>query len=381
MVVLRLSTGQLSQARRNLGAVSVGGFAYFVGGCTNQGTDPDTQFICDDASDAIDKLDSNGKLVHSYTLSSAKGWVSTCAAGDSRVVMAGGGKKGTLPHSRSADVLDVRTGSISTDATALSAGAWGVPCATIANSTFFLGGKVTISGYDNAYTSPVINIYTAGAGWQVAPYTLSRGRESAAALVLGGKLVSAGGWCKNATLCEPKSKYCGDDSVDIFSAPLSTGGLKTSHLKSPAYDAGVAVVGDRGYIVGDSALYIIASSGDIKTEPLPADMQGPGGAITGGGAIPRSHIPQNGAVVGKMACFCGSSPCVLYCYNTASSKWARSNCSTEHAGGSIVAVGNKVMVGGGFDPKSATFMPTAVVDIFDLSEHIVTKADPVVVVV
>ena len=48
------TTGKLSQARRNLGAASVAGKAYFVGGCTNTGIGRQVQFICDDASDVID---------------------------------------------------------------------------------------------------------------------------------------------------------------------------------------------------------------------------------------------------------------------------------------------------------------------------------------
>ena len=289
----------------------------------NTGSSPNTQFICDDASDVIDEISSGGDLVGNFRLSEAKGWVSTCVAGDGHtIIMAGGGKKGTEPHSKTADLLDTSSGKVSSNPFALHEGAWGVPCATIGNETFFLGGKVTISGYDKAYTTAAINVYSP-AGWTVAPYQLSRGRESAAAFVLRQQLLSAGGWMKNDTVCP--QQYCGDDSLDIFRSPFSSGGgRRTARLHAAFYDAGVAVVDDIGYVVGDTNLYIFSIDGslpvNVQTEPLPKAMRGPASGNTGGGAVPRAHIPQNGAVVGQLACFCGATPCALYCYDTSTNK-------------------------------------------------------------
>lgn len=97
------STSRLSQARRNLGAVSVDDHAYFAGGCLTTGSGS-TQFICDEASSAVDVLDATGTLIKTLQLSEARGWVATCTNGP-RVIMVGGGKSGILPHSRVADVV------------------------------------------------------------------------------------------------------------------------------------------------------------------------------------------------------------------------------------------------------------------------------------
>jgi len=93
------TTGQLSQARRNIGATAVGGKFYFAGGCTTVGAGK-TAYICNDASDVIDILDSSGNNAPGeLRLSEARGWPSACAT-DSLAVFAGGGKRGDLPHSR-----------------------------------------------------------------------------------------------------------------------------------------------------------------------------------------------------------------------------------------------------------------------------------------
>ena len=41
--------------------------------------------------------------------------------------------------------------------------------------------------------------------------------------------------------------------------------------------------------------------------------------------------------------------------------------SQAHDGGQIVALGNTVLVGGGFDPHSAETKPTDVVDVITIS--------------
>jgi len=374
------SVAKLSQARRNLGATTLGEHAFFVGGCTNTGTDVKTQFICDKASDVIDMLDATGSIVQNAKLSDARGWVEVCPL-DHLVVMAGGGTSGTKPHSRRADVYNTRTGKMTVNETALHDGVWGTACVSSGSSVYYMGGKVTISGYDNAHMSSVINVASIGKGWSVAPFNLSRQRESVAALEFDGMLISAGGWTKDDAFCRgiPGSPYCGDPSVDVFFAPFSEGKRKTFQTDTAIYDAGRAVVGTTGLVVGDKSWYVFKRNGDdlnMSKHPLPADMQGPTATLTsqvrgilGGGVIPASHVPQNGVVVGNLACFYGASPSRLYCLDTtaedASQQWSRFDCSAVHQGGSIVAVGNTVMVAGGFDPASPTYQPTDVVDVFD----------------
>ena len=114
-------TSNLSLARRDIGAATSNGLSFFAGGCTTTGTGIATQFICDDASDVIDVVASNGRWLSRLALTEARGWAATCSSGDT-VVFAGGGRKGTEPHSRTADVMNARTLKIVGHPDALSSG-------------------------------------------------------------------------------------------------------------------------------------------------------------------------------------------------------------------------------------------------------------------
>ena len=190
----------MSQARRNIGAAAVGDDFYFAGGCTTVGSGK-TAFICNDASDVIDVLDPAGNLLaddQPRRLSQARGWPSACAT-ESLAVFAGGGQRGDQPHSRTADVIDAATRQVHSQPNALSTGRWGIACAAVGDEVFFAGGKVTISGYQDAYMSKHIDVFSSkSGGWSVAPYNLSVGRESAVAASFRGSnssgLIVAGGW-------------------------------------------------------------------------------------------------------------------------------------------------------------------------------------------
>ena len=368
------TTGHLAQARRNIGATTVGGKFYFAGGCTTVGSGK-TAFICNNASDVIDVLDSLGTAVadEQLHLSEARGWPSACAT-KSLAVFAGGGQRGDLPHSRTADIVEAATGKVTSQPNALSTGRWGITCATMNETIFFAGGKVTIHGYQDVYMTNHIDTFDGTAKqWSVAPHNLSVGRESAvAASYSGGSncsgLIVAGGWEKDPGFL---GKYHASTALDIFSSPLQPsgstggGGRTTTQLKNGAYDAGLAIsASSKAYIVGNSLLYEVACGGAVKSYPLPVDMTGPGGQVSGGGAIPRAHIPQNGVAVKSSVCFYGTAPSILYCLDTTTMDWSRHPCQAEHAGGAIVAFGNTVMVAGGYDPQAKDTTPTDVIDIF-----------------
>ena len=139
----------------------------------------------------------------------------------------------------------------------------------------------------------------------------------------------------------------------------------TKQLKNDAYDAGLAVsASGKVFIVGNAFVYQVASDGTVDAKPLPADMTGPGGQISAGGAIPRAHVPQNGVAVGGSVCFYGTAPSTLYCLDTATSAWSRHKCQAEHAGGAMAVSGNTVMIAGGYDPQAKDTTPSDVVDIF-----------------
>jgi hypothetical protein len=209
----------LSSARRNIAAASAGGSVVFAGGCNMSGAN--TEFICNTADPAVDVFGPSGLLNTTVYLSEPRGWICAApAAGGNKVVMAGGGTVGDGPHSRRADVYDLVTGELTTFPTALSVGRWGIGCTLVGSRTYFVGGKVTIKGYDNAWTTGVIDYYTeepppptaaaaaaaatggglgapgAGSRWVMNPVNLTVPRESVSALDVGGRLLVAGGWKK-----------------------------------------------------------------------------------------------------------------------------------------------------------------------------------------
>ena len=367
-------TSNLSLARRDIGAATSNGLSFFAGGCTTTGTGIATQFICDDASDVIDVVASNGRWLSRLALTEARGWAATCSSGDT-VVFAGGGRKGTEPHSRTADVMNARTLKIVGHPDALSSGRWGIGCAEVNGSIFFTGGKVTISGYQNAHMSRSVDVYnTALKSWSLAPYNLTGARESTVALAVPGPnggstaLVVAGGWHKQ------DGQYGPELAIDWFSEPSATsGGLVPGlQLAAPAYDVGAAV-GANGntYLIGDEYMTVFSPDGKVvQTSTLPGAMAGKRTSVAGGGAVPRSRLPHNGAQVGRRVCFYGASPSTLFCHDTVTGEWENGlPCAAEHTGGSMTAPGDGViMVAGGYDQQSSVFETTAVIDIFRFAE-------------
>ena len=138
--------------------------------------------------------------------------------------------------------------------------------------------QVTIHGYDDAYTTGVIDVFTlssqstppssssftggggGGGGnrtigvWAPAPYNLSVPRESTASVAFqSGGIVVAGGWKK------ADGKYVGDNTVDAYGNAATGKPAWPSTLKSDAYDVGAAVVGgSTAIVIGNDALYTYA---------------------------------------------------------------------------------------------------------------------------
>ena len=387
-------TLKLSTARRNIGAVATATTAYFAGGCVTQGKS--VQFVCNNASAAIDAFDvAAGRVVAAKAdpkrvLAEARGWVAAgyASAGSGSVVFAGGGTLGTAPHSRRADVLDVATGAMSTNATALSVGRWGIGWASTEREVFFTGGKVTISGYTDAFMTASVDVFEAlpaPGHFRLAPFNLSQARESNQAAIVGGSLLVAGGWAKLG------GKYQGSARVDVFDQATKAGHLvKNSHfdLKSDAYDVGLASMRAPGaafelaYLADNENLLVLNEKGvALATIPLPAHMVGAGGQIIGGGTIPAAHVAHNGVSIGGvLACFYSlrltkahvHSKAVAHsevlCYSVPEQRWHALNCSVPHQGGQIVALnGTHILVGGGYDPTSEVEATTDVVDVFRVS--------------
>ena len=229
------TTSKLSLPRRDLGAATAHGLSFFAGGCTTTGTGIATQFICDDASDVIDVVSPNGTLLAvRTTLTEARGWAAGCSSGD-LIVFAGGGRKGTEPHSRTADVMNATTLESVGHPDALSEGRWGIGCAAVDGNIYFTGGKVTIHGYQDVYMSRMVDMFSsADKSWSLAPFNLTGGRESTVALAVPPKskvvkppslLLAAGTSSRRTGRRAPSTFFCSHwllegASYPAFSSPL-----------------------------------------------------------------------------------------------------------------------------------------------------------------
>eukprot|EP00041_Stephanoeca_diplocostata_P026813 m.729685 g.729685 ORF g.729685 m.729685 type:complete len:292 (-) comp23050_c0_seq28:1997-2872(-) len=237
-------------------------------------------------------------------------------------------------------------------------------------SIWWIGGKYTVSGYQDAGTTPVVDQYDSEHGWMRSPFNLSSGRESSVALTAGGSAVVAGGWQKKG------SNYIDDPAVDVFTTPLkggNGGAAKPTALKpSDAYDVGGGVVGDVAYVIGATTLYTVSSAGDQKSlADLPQEMT-VHPTMKEQGAVPGCHILQNVASTGETVCAYGisgtsnKSSGSLYCYHPATQRWVNFATSVAHQGGAVTGRGSTVVVAGGFNPSSDDVSTTAAIDIFDI---------------
>lgn len=106
--------------------------------------------------------------------------------------------------------------------------------------------------------------------------------------------------------------------------------------------------------------------------PLPDALKGAGGTLIDGGAVPSAHVAANGVgIVGALACYYAmiSANAVpnmsgghAVCYHVREQRWHSIPLTAIHNGGAIMALGEHLIIGGGFDPNSATATPTATVD-------------------
>ena len=387
------STIKLSSARRNIGAtvanVNHTRTAYFAGGCSDQGGTSHERFVCTRASATVDVLtlaaDGSVRALPLLKLGQARGWVAAGAVGGS-VVFAGGGTSGPGRHFRGADVLDLASNTMSVVEAALKAeplGRWGISVAALNSSLYFLGGKVEVDGYSNAYMSSGIDVFDGDAKtFTPAQFNLSQARESTSAVSTGGTMIVAGGW---------RNSPRGSNRTDLFTEITGGGASATNtpfDLDSDAFAVGVSAVGDAAYIVGNQELLIVGKGGQAHSSKLklpaelilpPGDPNDPamncGSAICG--TIPSAHVVSNGAsVLNRLACFvsvrnakteCATS---LACFDALKQTWLPLQpCSVNHDGGTIVALSNStILIAGGFDPSlEGNTTATAVVDVFRFS--------------
>ena len=119
------------------------------------------------------------------------------------------------------------------------------------------------------------------------------------------------------------------------------------------------------YEVGSQAVF--EGKSPPTTRPLPA-------AVAAVAGIPASRLQQNGVRIPPhdghpgAVCFYAIAPTSsLVCWVPATSTWELLNCSASHVAGAITAVGNTVLVGGGYDGDFTKAKLTTLVDVLSFA--------------
>ena len=113
----------------------------------------------------------------------------------------------------------------------LALGRWGLMY-ICGNRSYFTGGKVTISGYDNAWMSEIIDTFELDAtsstngSWMMAPFNLSIPRESASS---GCRRQPDSALGKNQWKYQENDAVTSDPQTGNFPETYT---LKTTHTRS-----------------------------------------------------------------------------------------------------------------------------------------------------
>ncbi|MAG37658.1 MAG: hypothetical protein CL878_15595 [Dehalococcoidia bacterium] len=215
----RWSTATLTEARGLLAATTVGKKALFAGGLAD----------VFESSSVVDIYDSTSRSWSTAELSVARDSLAATAV-EGKALFAGG-EDAAGKTSAAVDIYDAETGSWST--AVLSLARQFLAAASVGGKALFAGGVDEAS-----QSSAVVDIYDGATGrWSTA--TLSQARDQLAAISAGTLALFAGGEDTAATA---------SSVVDIYDS--ATGEWSTATLSAPRRSLGAAVVGDLVLIAG-----------------------------------------------------------------------------------------------------------------------------------
>ena len=353
---------QLSQARRAVSAAATAsGTVIFAGGCLSG-----RELTCNPpaVSDVVDVIPAVGPAPAPLKLSTARGWTTACALGES-IALLGGGQASSRAHSRALDIVDMVSKTVTSNATALDRGRWGTACITTADAIYFAGGKEISAFGKPGMTDEVLVLPgpTLSAGnLAAAPWKLGRARESVGAMpVFGGAgIVWAGGW---DSLAHPAGAVAMVDAFQLDPPPGGPGRFQWNLGPQPddSFWVGAAPWNDTLAFLADATLLYTITPAVFQgiappvTSPLPR-------AIAATHGITTARMGGNGVrVAGVGVCFYATAPSALVCYSPATEEWTTTPCSTGHVAGAMVAANRTVYVGGGLGTPDTV---TKVIDVF-----------------
>ena len=337
------STASLSQARGDLGAVTVDDLVLFAGGRTGN-TLHNTVDIYDSSLGAP----SNPSAWSMATLSVPRTFVVGTAVGHLALFGGGGVTIGV-----GTDVVDVFDASTQTWSTAtLSEPRIGHAATTAGTKAFFAGGghmgvpSATVDIYDSSLGAP-----SNPGAWSIA--TLSRARLGLVAVSVGDLAIFAGGHDFNTALAD----------VDIYDC--NTGVWSTASLlvaRAPGPFAAVTV-GSNVYIAGG----LFAPGGTTSVSDA-VDIYDAQAGTWSSDTLSEARGLVCAAAVGNTALFAsgvldGFVPsATIDILNVGNGQWgATSVLSQARFGACVASVGGKAIFGGGFGPTG----PSAVVDVYE----------------
>ena len=298
------SVETLSQARTNTSAVAAGDRVFFAGGNQLVSTQPIVFNFLDviDVYDATVGPPDDPAAWSVEKLSLARTDIASTVVGE-HVLFAGGARSLSSATPR-VDVLDTTT--MTWSQASLSGALRGCAPATLGDLALFAGGNT--EGLGGLAPTDLVEVYDGALGppsmagaWSTV--SLSEARSSAAAAVVGGKLLVAGGTVGPGPTVT--------DTVDIYDS--SVGPPSDPAAWSTAQLSQARLIGRRGSAVaGDKAYFA-------------------GGTLPGG-------VPSD----------------VVDIYDAATDTWSVTTLATARQGSSVVAVGDTVIFAGGSGPGGVT---------------------------
>jgi hypothetical protein len=291
-------------------------------------------------------------------------FLNTGVAYNGKIYFTGGPKTQfvtTAAYNKKVEVLDLATQTISQAGAGISAARCAIAGAALNGKIYFMGGHKWISTTPGLFFYDNIDIYDiASSTWTLKH--LSIARTASAAVVVGGKILCAGGFYAN---------NLPSNVVDIYDN--ATGLWTVQHLsiaKGELYVAGV--VGNKAYFCGGSTNGNTYACTDV-VDVYDADTDT--WSVTHL-SVARQDISVTG--VGKYLLCAGGytqnegKSNIIDILNTETNEWTTSTLSESRTASLPITLGNKAyFIGGGNFDLSIGYLDasTNVVDVFDATNN------------
>jgi hypothetical protein len=206
------TTALLSEARQGFTVARVGDDVIFAGGDVPNAASGGAVM-----SSAVDVYDARTGQWSAGRLSEPREYIKAFTVGSVALFVGGSTRPYVISSSRTVDVFDAATGAW-THRT-LSRSPETMTIRVVGTKVVFAGGSTINSqtgGLEGVRLSDAVDVYDSATGqWSSA--RLSVGREGSAALVVGSKLILAGGWTRSTD-----GTLVASDAVDIYDAASDT---------------------------------------------------------------------------------------------------------------------------------------------------------------